>query len=63
MLVLSRRENEQIVIGDRITLTVVMIQGGKVRLGIEAPQNVSIRRPQESATRPNRPEKEDAAES
>ena len=37
MLVLSRKLNERIVIGGSIVLTVVKIQGGNVRLGIEAP--------------------------
>jgi carbon storage regulator len=42
MLVLSRREDERIVIDDRIVITVVRIQGHTVRLGIEAPKEVSI---------------------
>ncbi|SFI14047.1 carbon storage regulator CsrA [Planctomicrobium piriforme] len=44
MLVLSRKQDEKIIIGDSITLMVVSIQGDKVRLGIEAPKNVSIHR-------------------
>lgn len=44
MLVLSRKQDEKIVIGDSITLMVVSIQGDKVRLGIEAPKDVSIHR-------------------
>lgn len=44
MLVLSRKQYEKIIIGDSITLMVVAIQGDKVRLGIEAPKNVSIHR-------------------
>lgn len=44
MLVLSRKENECIVIDGRIKVTVVDIQGGRIRLGIEAPQDVLIRR-------------------
>jgi carbon storage regulator len=42
MLVLSRKLNERILIGDSIVLTVVKIQGGNVRLGIEAPADVDI---------------------
>lgn len=44
MLVLSRKLGESIRIGDDIHVVVVGIQGGKVRLGIEAPQGVNIRR-------------------
>lgn len=44
MLVLSRRTNERIVIGENVIVTVVGIQGGRVKLGITAPHDVSIRR-------------------
>jgi carbon storage regulator len=44
MLVLSRKTNEEICIGPNIYVTVLAIQGGKVRLGIEAPTEVPIRR-------------------
>jgi len=44
MLVLARKRNEQIVIGDNIVITVVDIQGDKVRLGFEAPNDVAIHR-------------------
>jgi len=42
MLVLSRKLNERILIGDSIVLIVVKIQGGNVRLGIEAPSDVDV---------------------
>lgn len=42
MLVLTRRLGEQIRIGDNILITVIEIDRGKVRLGLEAPPNVSI---------------------
>jgi carbon storage regulator len=42
MLVLSRKNNERILIGPSIVLTVVRIEGSKVRLGIEAPPDVEI---------------------
>jgi len=42
MLVLSRKVNEQIVIGNNIRMTVVSIRGNQVRLGFEAPQCVPI---------------------
>ena len=44
MLVLSRRQGEEVVIGDNIRLTVVAIRGNQVRLGFTAPPEVSIQR-------------------
>ena len=44
MLVLSRKQDEKIVIGDNISLMVISIQGDKVRLGIDAPKDISIHR-------------------
>lgn len=45
MLVLSRKKNETIRIGENIRLVVVEIRGDKVRLGVEAPKDVAIQRP------------------
>ncbi len=44
MLVLTRKMNESIVIDGRITVRVVNLQGGRVRLAIEAPRDVPVRR-------------------
>jgi carbon storage regulator len=44
MLVLSRKKNESIIINDNITITVIEIRGDKVRLGIEAPKDVTVHR-------------------
>lgn len=44
MLVLSRKKNECIIINDHITVTVVEIRGDKVRLGIDAPKDVTVHR-------------------
>ncbi|QDT64465.1 carbon storage regulator CsrA [Calycomorphotria hydatis] len=44
MLVLSRKKDEKIIIGDQITLMVIEIRGDKVRLGIDAPKDVSVHR-------------------
>lgn len=44
MLVLTRKLNERIVIGDNIRITVVEIRGHSVRLGFEAPSEVTILR-------------------
>ncbi|MEM7314209.1 MAG: carbon storage regulator CsrA [Planctomycetota bacterium] len=42
MLVLSRKVGERIKIGDGITITVVRVSGGGVRLGIEAPPEMAV---------------------
>jgi carbon storage regulator len=44
MLVLSRKPNETIRIGDDICIRVVSIEGGSVKLGIEAPSRISVHR-------------------
>lgn len=44
MLVLSRKVNEEIVIGNNIRVTVVRVAGNRIRLGITAPDDVTIRR-------------------
>ena len=42
MLVLTRRINERIVIGDDIVVTVLEVHGEQVRLGIDAPRSVKV---------------------
>ncbi|HHU22238.1 MAG TPA: carbon storage regulator CsrA [Clostridiales bacterium] len=42
MLVLTRKTNEGILVGDEIKVTVISIEGDRVRLGIEAPQNIRV---------------------
>jgi carbon storage regulator len=42
MLVLTRKQNEGILIGNDIVITVINIEGDKVRLGIEAPKNIRV---------------------
>jgi carbon storage regulator len=44
VLVLSRQRDESILIGDEIEVTVVDIRGDKVRLGINAPKEISVHR-------------------
>lgn len=44
MLVLTRKKNESLMIGDNIEIVVVDIQGEQVRIGINAPKNVPIHR-------------------
>lgn len=44
MLILTRKKDESIVIGDNIEIKVVSIEDGKVKLGINAPKNIDIHR-------------------
>tara|TARA_Y100001968_G_C19353056_1_gene715718 strand:- start:1164 stop:1343 length:180 start_codon:yes stop_codon:yes gene_type:complete len=44
MLVLSRRTDESMFIGDDIKITVLDIRGGQVRIGITAPEDIKIHR-------------------
>lgn len=44
MLVLSRFKDEVIDIGDNVSITVVKIEGGKVKIGIDAPKDVRVNR-------------------
>jgi len=44
MLVLSRKPGEEVVIGSNIQITIVAVQGNRVRLGITAPQDVVVHR-------------------
>jgi carbon storage regulator len=52
MLVLSRKLGEKIQISENITITVLEIDRGKIRLGIDAPRSVTVLR-QELANRPS----------
>jgi carbon storage regulator len=44
MLILTRRLNESLMIGDEVKITVLGVKGSQVRLGIEAPRDVSVHR-------------------
>ena len=44
LLVLSRRRDQTLVIGDNVEVTVLEIKGGQVRLGINAPKAVQVHR-------------------
>jgi carbon storage regulator len=44
VLVLSRKQNQSLVIGDNIVITILSIDRDQIRLGIEAPRDISIMR-------------------
>jgi len=56
MLVLSRQRDESIIIGDNVVITVVDVRGDKVKLGIDAPREISVHRQEvyEAIQRENR---------
>ncbi len=53
MLVLTRKAGEVITIGDNIQVRVLAIKGGQVRIGIEAPRQVSVNREEVLRSRDN----------
>ncbi|WP_419877940.1 carbon storage regulator CsrA [Brevibacillus centrosporus] len=44
MLVLSRKKNESIIIGDQIEIKIIAVEGETIRIGIEAPRSVQVHR-------------------
>ncbi len=44
MLILTRRISESVIIGDNVKVTVLGVKGNQVRLGIDAPKEVSVHR-------------------
>jgi len=44
MLILTRRVGETLMIGDEVTVTVLGIKGNQVRIGVNAPKEVSVHR-------------------
>ncbi|BAL83308.1 putative carbon storage regulator [Selenomonas ruminantium subsp. lactilytica TAM6421] len=44
MLVLTRKAQEEIMIGDNIVVSIVKVSGGKIKIGITAPPEISIKR-------------------
>ncbi|HHW32020.1 MAG TPA: carbon storage regulator CsrA [Clostridiaceae bacterium] len=44
MLVLTRKKDQSIIIGENIEITIIDIQGDQVRIGINAPKDISVHR-------------------
>ena len=42
MLILSRKINEKVVIGDDITVSIIEVRGDQVRIGIDAPKKIKV---------------------
>jgi len=42
MLILSRKINEKVIIGDDITISIIEVRGDQVRLGIDAPKKIRV---------------------
>jgi carbon storage regulator len=57
MLVITRKEDETVCIGDNIRVTVVQVRGKQVRLGIEAPPGLLVLR-EEAGAKKKEPESE-----
>jgi carbon storage regulator len=44
MLILTRKVNESLIVGDNITITVLGVKGNQVRIGVDAPRDVAVHR-------------------
>jgi carbon storage regulator len=52
MLVLTRKAGQNVMIGDDVTVSVIRIQGNRVRIGVEAPSHLGIRREEAQSRSP-----------
>ena len=59
MLVLTRKSQQQIKVGDDIVITILKVRGKQVQVGIEAPRNVRVLRGEVPADEPPRVARED----
>ena len=44
MLILTRRVGEKLVIGEKVTVTILSVKGKQIRIGIDAPHDISVHR-------------------
>jgi carbon storage regulator len=44
MLILTRRVEEKLIIGENVTVTVLAVKGNQVRIGIDAPRDITVHR-------------------
>lgn len=44
MLILTRRVDESLVIGDNVTVTILSVKGNQVRIGVDAPRDATVHR-------------------
>ena len=44
MLILARRVGETLMIGDDVTITILSVRGGQIRVGVNAPKNTAVHR-------------------
>jgi len=44
MLILTRKSGQSVLIGDEIKISIIEVKGSQVRIGIEAPRNISVHR-------------------
>jgi carbon storage regulator len=44
MLILTRRVGETVMIGDSVTVTIIGVKGTQIRIGINAPKNITVHR-------------------
>ena len=44
MLILTRKANETLIVGDNVTVTILGVKGNRVRIGVNAPKEISVHR-------------------
>jgi carbon storage regulator len=52
MLVLTRKVNQEVLVDDKVRIIVLAVEGNQVKLGVDAPPEVAVRRPEVSKSEP-----------